>query len=78
LPFLEKFEALSFRLFGRFAPFFLKNAFQSLKSTLEMGRVKIYSETYVSLMFFCAILTLPVSALGIFLALFTGFLPLLI
>ncbi len=78
MPLLEKFEALSFRLFGRLAPFFLKNAFHSLKSTLEMGRVKIYSETYVSLMFFCAILTLPISALGVILALFTGFLPLLI
>ncbi len=78
MPFLEKFEALSFRLFGRFAPFFLKNTFQSLKNTLELGRVRIYSETYVSMMFFCAILTLPVSVLGVILTLFTGFLPLLI
>ncbi|HUK84380.1 MAG TPA: type II secretion system F family protein, partial [Candidatus Acidoferrum sp.] len=78
MPFLEKFEALSFRLFGRYAPFYLKNTFQSLKNTLELGRVRIYSETYVSMMFFCAILTLPASVIGVILTLFTGFLPLLI
>ncbi|MGD0406301.1 MAG: hypothetical protein ABSB10_06585, partial [Candidatus Bathyarchaeia archaeon] len=78
MPLLEKFEALSFRLFGRVAPYFLKNVFQTVKSSLERGRVKIYPETYVSLMLFTAMLTLPVSVLGAVLVLTYRFLPLLI
>ena len=78
LPLVEKFEALSFRLFGRFAPYFLKNMFPTLKGALEKGRVRIYSETYISLMLFSAVLTLPVSALGVALVLIYHFLPLLI
>ena len=77
MPFLEKFEALSYRLFGRFTPYFLNNVFH-LKAPLEKGRVKIYPETYLSMMIFTALLTLPVSALGIVLVLLTRFLPLLI
>ena len=69
MPLLEKFEALSFRLFGRFAPHILKSFFPNLKNQLEKGRVKIYSETYISLMIFITLLTLPVSALGITLVL---------
>ena len=53
MPLLEKFEALSFRLFGRFAPYFLNNVFH-IKGPLEKGRVKIYPETYISMMFFTA------------------------
>ena len=78
MPLLEKFEALSFRLFGRVAPYFLKNVFQTVKSSLERGRVRIYPETYVSLMLFTAMLTLPVSVLGAVLVLTYRFLPLLI
>jgi flagellar protein FlaJ len=78
LPLLDKFEAWSFRLFGRFAPYVLKKIFPQIKGALEKGRVRIYSETYVSLMFLSAILTLPVSIVGAVLALMTGFLPLLI
>jgi flagellar protein FlaJ len=78
LPLLEKFEAVSFRLFGRFAPYFLKNFFPTMKNSLEKGRVKIYSETYISLMIFTAMLTVPVSVLGIFLVVTFRFLPLLI
>ena len=69
MPLLEKFEALSFRLFGRFSPYFLKKVFPNLKSSLERGRVKIYSETYISMMIFITLLTLPVSALGVTLVL---------
>jgi flagellar protein FlaJ len=65
LPLLEKFEALSFRLFGGIAPYFLKNFFPSMKGSLERGRVRIYPETYISLMIFVAVLLSPVSALGI-------------
>ena len=78
MPLLEKFEALSFRLFGRIAPYFLKNVFPTIKGSLEKGQVKIYPETYVSLMFFTAMLTFPISVLGAVLVLLTGFLPLLI
>jgi flagellar protein FlaJ len=78
LALLDKFEAWSVRLFGRFAPYVLKNVFPQIKGTLEKGRVRIYSETYVSLMFLIALLTLPVSVIGATLALTTGFLPLLI
>jgi flagellar protein FlaJ len=78
LPLLQKFEALSYRLFGRFAPYFLKNFFPTIKGSLEKGQVKIYSETYVSMMFFAALLTLPLSAVGIVLVLLYHILPLLI
>lgn len=78
MPFLDKLEALSFRLFGRFAPYFLKNVFTTIKGSLEKGRVKIYPETYVSLMFFIALLTVPVSVLAGIIALMYEFLPLLI
>jgi flagellar protein FlaJ len=78
LPLLDKFEALSFRVFGRFAPYFLKNVFPQTKSALEKGRVKIYPETYISLMFFIALLTVPVSVLAVIATLLFGFLPLLI
>jgi archaeal flagellar protein FlaJ len=78
LPLLDKFEAWSFRLFGRLAPYFLKNVFPQIKGSLEKGRVKIYSETYVSLMFFIALLTVPVSVIAASMALMSGFLPLLL
>jgi archaeal flagellar protein FlaJ len=77
LPFLEKFEALSFRLFGQTAPFFLEKVFPTTKGNLEKGRVKIYPATYVSMMFFIALLTVPISVLGLTLALVLNFLPLL-
>jgi flagellar protein FlaJ len=77
LPLLEKFEALSYRLFGRITPYFLNNVFH-IKGPLEKGRVKIYPETYISMMFFTAMLTLPVSVLAIVIVLLTRFIPLLI
>jgi flagellar protein FlaJ len=77
LALLNKFETLSYRLFGRIAPFFLKKVF-NIKGSLERGRIKIYSETYISLMFFVAVLTIPVSVVGAVAALLFGFLPLLL
>jgi len=77
LPLLEKLEAWSFRLFGRFAPGFLSRVFQ-FKGPLEKARVRIYPETYVSMMFLIAISTIPAAIIGGILALVTGFLPLLI
>jgi len=48
-----------------------------MKNALEMGRVRIYPDTYVSLMFLLALLTLPVSALGIVMFFLFHFLPIL-
>jgi flagellar protein FlaJ len=75
---LDKLAALSFRLFGKASPFFLKKVFPQLKGQLERARVKIYPETYISLMFFIALLTVPVSVIGLFTVLTFNFLPLLI
>jgi len=76
LPFLETLEAWSFRIFGKVAPSFLKHVFE-FKDSLERARIKIYPETYVSLMFFIAVLTLPVSIISIIILHFYGFLPIL-
>jgi flagellar protein FlaJ len=78
LQLLEKLEALSYRIFGRFAPYLLKNYFPSTKSALEKGRIKIYPETYISLMFFVALLTVLFSVLFGYFALTFHVLPLLI
>ena len=75
MPLLETLEAWSFRLFGGIAPFFLKRVYQ-FKDKLDKAQIKIYPETYVSLMLFIALLTVPVSVISLVFALF-GFLPLL-
>ncbi len=77
MPLIDKLGAWSFRFFGRFAPYVLKNIFPQMKNSLEKGRVRIYSETYVSMMFFVAVLTLPVSVFAVAVALTFGFLPIL-
>jgi flagellar protein FlaJ len=74
LQVLRTLEAWSFRLFGRMAPSFLKNVFE-FKDYLEKARIKIYPETYVSMMFFLAVLTIPVSIVSIIILYFYGFLP---
>jgi flagellar protein FlaJ len=76
LPLLETLEALSFRIFGRAAPSFLKHVFE-FKSYLERAKIKIYAETYVSLMLFSAVLTLPVSIISIVLLWLYGFMPII-
>jgi flagellar protein FlaJ len=76
LPLLETLEAWSFRLFGRAAPSFLKNVLE-FKDYLERAKIKIYPETYVSLMFFIAALTLPFSVISIVILYFYGFLPII-
>jgi flagellar protein FlaJ len=76
LPFLETVEAWSYRFFGKLAPSFLGNVFQ-FKDHLEKARIKIYPETYVSLMFFAALLTLPVSIISMAVVYFYGFIPIL-
>ncbi len=76
MPLLETLEAWSFRLFGKAAPSLLKRGFK-FEGYLERSQIKIYPETYVSLMLLAATLTIPVSVIGLVLVLFTGFLPLL-
>jgi len=76
LQLLETLEAWSFRLFGKAAPSVLKNGFK-FEGYLERSKIKIYPETYVSLMLLMATLTIPVSVAGLVIVLFTGFLPLL-
>jgi len=76
LPLLKTLEAWSFRLFGGIAPFFLKHIYE-FKDTLERARIKIYPETYVSLMFFTALLTIPVSVIALVFLLVFGFMPII-
>jgi flagellar protein FlaJ len=73
---LESLEAWSFRLFGGIAPSFLEGVIE-FKDYLERAKIKIYPETYVSLMFFIALLTLPISITSIALLYLYGLLPLL-
>jgi flagellar protein FlaJ len=58
------------------APAFLKNVFE-FKDYLQRAGIKIYPETYVSLMFFIAFLTVPISITAIILLYFFKFLPLI-
>jgi flagellar protein FlaJ len=76
LPFLEKFEAWSFRLFGKAAPSFLKHVFE-FKNYLERAKMKIYPETYVSLMFLAATLTIPMSIVSVVILYLYGFFPMI-
>jgi flagellar protein FlaJ len=76
LQFLETLEAWSFRLFGRAAPSFLKNVFE-FKDYLQRAKIKIYPETYVSLMFLTAVLTIPMSIASIIILILYGFLPII-
>ncbi len=73
---LKTLETWSFRYFGRFSPF-LSKAFP-VKGSLEKGNIKIFPATYLSLMLFTAVLTLPVSAIAVVIFLVTGIVPLLI
>jgi flagellar protein FlaJ len=76
LQLLETLEAWSFRLFGRTAPTFLKHVFE-IKDYLERAKIKIYPETYISLMFFTAALTLPASVVSIVILYLYGFIPII-
>lgn len=76
MPFLETLEAWSFRLFGPIAPSFLKNVFE-FKKYLERAKIKIYPETYVSLMFFTALLTVPMTLVSVVMVLLYGLMPII-
>ncbi|MDH5531861.1 MAG: type II secretion system F family protein [Candidatus Bathyarchaeota archaeon] len=73
---LNLLEGWSYRLFGRFSLKFLGNIFE-LKEYLRKAGIKIYPDTYVSLMFFVAFLTMPVTITAIVLLYFFKFIPLI-
>jgi len=77
LPLLSSLEGWSHRLFGRISPKFLRNVFE-FKDELQKAGIKIYPETYISLMFFLALLTLPATGIGIVLLYFTKWIPLIV
>jgi len=76
LPLLKTLEGVSYRLFGGIAPKFLSGVFE-FKEHLTRAGIKIYPETYISLMFLIATLTLPVSIVALVLIYFTHFIPLI-
>ena len=75
MPLVDTLEGWSFRLFGSIAPRFLS---ARVKDQLKRAGIKIYAETYVSMMLFTALLTMPVSVVAIVLLLVTKMLPLII
>lgn len=74
---LKKIEAISYRFFGGIAPKFLKSVFQ-FKGPLNRALIKIYPETYVAMMLFIAVVSIPVSVIGVLIAVFCNLLPALI
>jgi flagellar protein FlaJ len=74
LPLLYSLEGWSYRIFGHIANKFLGNVY-GFKDNLERAGITIYAETYVSLMFFLALLTLPVTIVAIVLLYFTHLIP---
>ena len=70
MPLLKTLEGVSYRLFGGIAPKFLSNMFE-FKEHLAKAGIKIYPETYISLMFLMSLVTLPVSIIAIVLIYFT-------
>ena len=70
MPLLKTLEGVSYRLFGGIAPKFLSNMFE-FKEHLAKAGIKIYPETYISLMFLMSLVTLPVSIIALVLIYFT-------
>jgi flagellar protein FlaJ len=70
MPLLKTLEGVSYRLFGSISPKLLGTMFE-FKEHLAKAGIKIYPETYVSLMFLMATLTLPVSIIALVLLYFT-------
>ncbi len=70
MPLLKTLEGVSYRLFGSISPKFLSGVFE-FKDHLARAGIKIYPETYISLMFLIATLTIPVSVVALVLIYFT-------
>lgn len=64
LSLLNSMEGWSYRVFGGIAPKFLSNVFE-FKGNLKRAGMKIYPETYVTMMFFSALLATPVTVIGL-------------
>jgi len=75
-PLLSSFEGWSYRVFGNVATRFLSNVFE-FKGQLEKAGMRIYSETYISMMFFAALLALPVTIISLVLLFLTRLIPLI-
>jgi len=76
LQLLNILEGWSYRLFGRVATKFLGNVFE-FKDTLEKASIKIHPTTYVSLMFFAAMLCIPIVLVSVILLYLFRFIPLI-
>ena len=72
----DTLEAWAFRLFGGLARSFLKNS-TKFRNSLERARIRIYPESYVSLMLFLAVLTIPISIISIIMWYLYAFLPMI-
>jgi archaeal flagellar protein FlaJ len=70
MPLLKTLEGVSYRLFGSISPKFLSGMFE-FKEHLAKAGIKIYPETYISLMFLIATLTIPISVVALVLIYFT-------
>jgi len=70
MPLLKTLEGVSYRLFGSISPKFLSGMFE-FKEHLAKAGIKIYPETYISLMFLVATLTIPISVVALVLIYFT-------
>lgn len=70
MPLLKTLEGVSYRLFGSISPKFLGKVFE-FKEHLAKAGIKIYPETYVSLMLLMATLTIPVTVAALVLIYFT-------
>ncbi len=70
MPLLNDLEGWSYRVFGPIAPKFLSNMFE-FKDSLKRAGIKIYAETYVTMMFMAALLTTPVTVIALILLYFT-------
>jgi flagellar protein FlaJ len=70
MPLLKTLEGVAYRLFGGISPKFLSGVFE-FKDHLSRAGIKIYPETYISLMFLISTLTIPISILAIVLIYFT-------
>jgi flagellar protein FlaJ len=70
MPLLKTLEGVSYRLFGSVSPKFLSGIFE-FEDHLAKAGIKIYPETYISLMFLIATLTIPVSVVALVLIYFT-------
>jgi flagellar protein FlaJ len=70
MPLLKTLEGVSYRLFGSISPKFLSGMFE-FKEHLAKAGIKIYPETYISLMFLISTLTIPISVVALVLIYFT-------